>query len=289
MADERAVKRVRGAAPMLVGGGEMGKLIRAKDWSETPLGPIDGWPQSLLTTVNLCISSNFPISIAWGPGRTLIYNDGYVPICGALHPRALGQDFRETWFSAWPVIGEPFERAIAGETGYLVNQRMFLNRFGYLEEAFFTISFSPIRDESGRVGGLINPCTELTQHSLVERRLQVLRDLTDQTVDARSVSTACSAIGQSLARHGLDVPCAVLYRLGDDGKRAVLAASAGLAAGTVANPQIMERGSQVVWPFDRRRVQEFDDLPERLGGLDCGPYPEAPLTAVVLPISVSGI
>jgi hypothetical protein len=66
----------------LVGGGEMGKLIRSMDWSMTPLGPIESWPQSLRTTVSLCLSSNFPIALAWGPKHIQIYNDGYWPICG---------------------------------------------------------------------------------------------------------------------------------------------------------------------------------------------------------------
>src|SRR5919201_5524084 len=76
----------------LVGGGEMGKVIRSMDWSKTPLGPIESWPQSLRTTVSLCLASNFPISLAWGPKHVQIYNDGYWPICGGKHPRSMGQD-----------------------------------------------------------------------------------------------------------------------------------------------------------------------------------------------------
>jgi len=137
----------------LAGGGEMAATILSRDWSKTPLGPIEGWPQSLRTTVSLCLASNFPISIVWGPERVQIYNDGYWPICGAKHPHSMGQDFKECWFSAWPAIGEAFERAELGQTSFLENQRMFLDRNGYLEETFFTFSFSPIRDESGGVGG----------------------------------------------------------------------------------------------------------------------------------------
>ena len=136
----------------LVGGREMGKLVRSMDWSRTPLGRISFWPQSLRTTVSLCLASNFPISLAWGPRHVQIYNDGYWPICGAKHPHSMGQDFSECWASAWPVIGEAFERALRGRTSYLENQRMFLDRNGYLEETFFTFSFSPIRDETGKVG-----------------------------------------------------------------------------------------------------------------------------------------
>ncbi|CUS35032.1 hypothetical protein COMA2_20049 [Candidatus Nitrospira nitrificans] len=147
---ERSRHRGNQSECWLIGGGEMGDLVRAKDWSHTPLGPIESWPQSLRTTVSLCLASNFPISIAWGPQRVQIYNDGYWPICAAKHPRSMGQDFKECWLSAWPVIGDAFERASNGETCFLVNQRMFLDRLGYLEETFFTFSFSPIRDESGR-------------------------------------------------------------------------------------------------------------------------------------------
>src|SRR5437588_6002601 len=93
----------------LVGGGEMGKVVRAMDWSKTPLGPIEAWPQSLRTTVSLCLASNFPMSIAWGPRHVQIYNDGYWPICGAKHPHSMGEDFSECWASPWPVIGEAFE------------------------------------------------------------------------------------------------------------------------------------------------------------------------------------
>jgi hypothetical protein len=144
MSDEHSIPSVSGAPHWLPHGGEMSKVMRAKDWSKTPLGPIEAWPQSLRTTVSLCLASNFPISLAWGPQCTQIYNDGYWPICAAKHPHSMGQDFRECWASAWPAIGEAFERARSGEASFLVDQRMFLDRNGYLEETFFTFSFSPI-------------------------------------------------------------------------------------------------------------------------------------------------
>ena len=116
------------AQDWLVGGGEMGKLIRSMDWSATPLGPIESWSQSLRTTVSLCLASNFPIALVWGPKHVQIYNDGYWPICGEKHPGAMGQDFTECWAAPWPVIGEAFARALAGDTSFLENQRMFLDR-----------------------------------------------------------------------------------------------------------------------------------------------------------------
>jgi hypothetical protein len=153
------------AADWLVGGGEMARLIREKDWSRTPLGPIEEWPQSLRTSVSICLASSFPISISWGPQRTQIYNDGFLPICGDKHPESMGQDFKECWASAWPVVADSFDNATAGRTDLVLNSRMFLDRHGYLEETFFTFTFSPIRDESGGVGGLFEPVTELTQQT----------------------------------------------------------------------------------------------------------------------------
>src|SRR5262245_58638439 len=109
-----------GSLDFVAGGGAMGEVIRSTDWSTTPLGPMASWPQSLRTTVSLCLASNFPINVIWEPGRNQIYNDGYGPLTGAKHPGSMGQDFRECWSSAWPAIGAAFERAQAGETAYLV-------------------------------------------------------------------------------------------------------------------------------------------------------------------------
>ncbi|PYT93064.1 MAG: hypothetical protein DMG36_11495 [Acidobacteria bacterium] len=89
----------------------------------------------------------------------------------------MGQDFTECWASAWPAIGEALVHARGGVTSYLENQRMFLDRNDYLEETFFTFPFSPNRDESGSVGGLFHPVTEITSRMLSERRTRGLRDL----------------------------------------------------------------------------------------------------------------
>ena len=131
----------------------MAKVIKAMDWSKTPLGPIESWPSSLCTVVSLAQASNSPISLSWGPSHVQIYNDGYWQICGNKHPAAMGQDFRECWASAFPVIGDAYASACAGKTAYLENMRMFLDRYGFLEETWFTFSFSPITDDSGEIAG----------------------------------------------------------------------------------------------------------------------------------------
>ena len=108
-----------------------------------------------------------------------------------MHPRAMGEAFKEIWASALPVVGDAFDRAHQGEGAYIKDQRMFLDRHGYLEEAFMTFSFSPIRDESGEVGGIFHPITEATAAVLNARRSQRLRDLTARSaMPARSPTSA---------------------------------------------------------------------------------------------------
>ncbi len=277
----------------LVGGGEMGKLIRSMDWSKTPLGPTTSWPQSLRTTVSLCLASNFPISLAWGPGPVQIYNDGYWPICGGKHPNAMGSDFSECWASAWPAIGEAFEGALAGKTSYLENQRMFLDRNGYLEETFFTFSFSPIRDESGGVGGLFHPVTEQTAKMLSERRTRALRDVAARTGKAKSMHDAFALAAETLREYDLDVPFVLYYRLDDKGSRAELVAHAGLAPDRAASAPILDLDAPPPsWPMQEIMRTgcslQVDGLEARFGPISCGPYPEAPKTAFVSPIFLPG-
>ena len=282
------------ASDWLQNAGEMGKVVAAKDWSQTPLGSIESWPQSLRTTVSLCLASNFPISIAWGPERTQIYNDGYWPICGAKHPHSMGQDFKECWLSAWPVIGAAFESAAAGQAAFLTNQRLFIDRNGYLEETYFTFSFSPIHDESGAIGGLFHPVIELTQQSLAQRRLQVLRDIATDTADAKNVDDALAQLAQTLSGYSVDVPFALFYKVDDEVRQARLAEIVGLKRDSDCAPEQVDLASLISsgWPFaEVMRTGRFvliDDLQERFEAFCCDPYPEPPKSALVLPLSFLG-
>jgi signal transduction histidine kinase len=286
---------IAGSAPdWLIGGGEMGKLIRSMDWSKNPLGPIESWPQSLRTTVSLCLASNFPISLVWGPQHIQIYNDGYWPICGGKHPDSMGQDFTECWAAPWPVISGAFERALAGETSFLENQRMFLDRYGYLEETCFTFSFSPIRDESGGVGGLFHPVTETTATMLSERRVRGLRDLASRAGKAHSVEEACTLAAQSLEECELDLPFALFYLFDSSRKEARLAASCGLPAGGAASPAAvsLEESQNSGWPLAEvartGELQRCTDLDRRFRRLSVGPYPESVKGALAIPIVPPG-
>lgn len=278
----------------LLGGGKMGELIRSKDWSKTPLGTPDTWPQSLRTAVSLCIASNFPIDIIWGSHRVQIYNDGYWPITGDKHPMSMGQDFKECWLSAWPVIGQAFEEASLGQARFLENQHIFLDRYGYKEETFFTFSFSPILDESGEVGGLFHPVIELTQQTLAERRLNILRSVADTTVNARTVAEASSFLLECLKDFGQDLPFVLLYCITADGKEANLQGNIGVEKDSPLAPVKINLAVQHphTWPLteviQHGKSIQVEDLGNIFGTFDCEPYPEPPHQAMIFPITLHG-
>jgi signal transduction histidine kinase len=271
----------------------MGELIRSMDWTKTSLGPIESWPQSLRTTVSLCLASKFPISLAWGPKHVQIYNDGYWPICGEKHPRSMGQDFSECWASAWPVIGEAFASALAGQTSFLENQRLFLDRNGYLEETFFTFSFSPIRDETG-VAGLFHPVTETTSRMLSERRTRALRDLATRTGNAQTAEAVCTLAAQTLSEYQLDLPFALFYLFQDKCEEARLIASTGVPAASTVGPALVSlvTDQKSTWPFAvaarSGHAQHVNDLEARFGLFSCGEYPESQKEALVLALTPPG-
>ncbi len=168
----------------LSGGGEAGELMRSRDWSTSPLGDPGTWPQSLRTVVDLMLHSKFPMFVAWGPELGFLYNDPYVDILGAKHPAAMGARFKEVWAEIWHDLLPMIERALAGEATYHDNLPLLMRRKGYDEPTWFTFSYSPVHDESGKVAGMFCACTETTAQVLAERyraeELERLRGMFEQ-------------------------------------------------------------------------------------------------------------
>ena len=168
------------AEEVLAGGGEMGALMRSLDWSTTPLGSVENWPQSLRTAVSICLASHCPMLIWWGPELVMLYNDAYRPILGMTkHPKAMGQRGRECWPEIWDIIGPMLEGVLTkGEATRSENQLLLLDRNGYLEECYFTFSYSPIRDETSGVGGVFTAVTETTQQEIAQLYRQAQEAIT---------------------------------------------------------------------------------------------------------------
>ncbi len=167
----------------LQGGGEMGELIRAKDWSKTSLGDPSSWPQSLCTMVSVMLENPFGMYIAWGDDYTQLYNVGYRPILGSTkHPQALGISTRETFAEIWHIIGSMFEGVMKGQAVGFPDLMLPLNRNGFFEECFFDFSYSPIRKDDGEVGGVLVTVIETTDKKKAEEALKASEERFRDTV-----------------------------------------------------------------------------------------------------------
>ena len=148
----------------------MGARMRAFDWTLTPLGPPENWPQALKTLVNLLLGSKQPMFIGWGPERTWLYNDAFKPILGHKHPNALARSSMEVWSEAREVLEPLFDRVFAGEPISIEDFTLGLDRRGQIEEAHFEFAYTPARGEDGTVEGLFGVCIETTARIMAERR-----------------------------------------------------------------------------------------------------------------------
>jgi signal transduction histidine kinase/ActR/RegA family two-component response regulator len=153
----------------LSGGGEVGALMRTHDWSTSPLGAPAQWPQSLRAVVGLILNSKFPMFVAWGPELGFLYNDPYAEILGGKHPSALGRPFQVIWQEIWSDIHPIIVEALDGQSSYHSNLPLMVNRKGFDEEAWFTFSYSPVRDESGAIAGMYCAVSETTIDVLNQR------------------------------------------------------------------------------------------------------------------------
>ena len=155
-----------GAADRIFAGpGEMRARCRALDWSATPLGSVEDWPQSLRTAVSVCLASGFPKLVMWGPELVQLYNDAFVSVLHAKHPAALGQRARDCWPELWDRIGPMYRDVLeTGASIFLEDQLFQPERRGYVEEAYFTFSYSAIADEAHRPAGILATVIETTRH-----------------------------------------------------------------------------------------------------------------------------
>ncbi len=239
------------------GGGEMGALLRAHPWETTPLGPVSTWPQTLLTSLSLCLRTNFPAIIAWGPELIAFYNDAYRPILAGKHPWAIGRPAPEVWSDVWVVIEGMFTAALsAGLSTPTYDMPFFMLRKGYLEECYFTGCLSPITVEGGAVGGLLSIVTDTTERVIGERRLRTLRELVRAASDpvhpaaASAIVRSCEASCQVLGGNVADIPFSIVYLLDEDGRSARLASTSGIEAGQAASPSVISLDDDhAPWPL----------------------------------------
>jgi PAS domain S-box-containing protein len=159
----------------IFGTGEMSDLTRNFDWSSTPLGPIDGWSELLLSYVNTVLASRHPMFLMWGDDLIQFYNDAYRPSLGTdgKHPFALGQRAEECWPEAWEIVSKRVDTVMRrGEATWYEDQRIPIFRNGRLEDVYWTYSDSPVRDATGQVLGILVTLVESTSRVTAERHLR---------------------------------------------------------------------------------------------------------------------
>ncbi|MCW2119688.1 PAS domain-containing protein [Flavobacterium sp. 7A] len=159
----------------LNGGGEMGKLLRAKDWSKNILGTPDTWPQSLRTTISIILNSKFPMFLWWGTEFTCLYNDAYRPILGneGKHPEILGQKAETAWPEIWTIIKPLIDQVMdGGGATWSENQLIPIFRNNKIEDVYWTFIYSPVFDESEKISGVMVICNETTAAVVAYNKLK---------------------------------------------------------------------------------------------------------------------
>ncbi len=274
---------------LFLNGGQMGEFMRSLDWSATPLGPPADWPHSLKVAVRIILTSRYAMFVWWGPELTNLYNDAYRPFLGVKHPHALGRSARDVWEEIWGEIGPRTEAVLSGgQSTYDEALLLLMERYGYLEETYFTFSYSPLPDDRGDTAGIFCAVTEDTQRVIGQRRLLLLRELAAKTAHARTQEQVCALAAECLATDLFDLPFVILYLVDPGDQHLKLAGVSGLEPDHPAC--VVEPGP---WPL--REVLEtgssalIEDLPRHFGApLPTGAWNEPPQRAIVLPIFRQG-
>jgi signal transduction histidine kinase len=204
--------------------------------------------------------------LTWGPEFTQIYNDAYAKLIGDKHPQALGDDIRITMAENWDTLGPMIERVMeTGQANWTAALPLLMDRSGYREEAYFSVSHAPAENDEGIIVGMLAVCSEVTVQVVGERRLKLLSDLSTQAGEIRSVETTSEEVGKALASDLLDLPFALLYLRGPE-------ENLNLAAATSIAPDSIHASSTLPIAYDAANqpwplTQALAGQPQTLTGL----------------------
>lgn len=220
----------------------MRKRIRQFNWSNTDLGDPEHWPNSLKTAMSIMLDCASPSYIAWGPRFLQIYNDAYIPIFGsAKHPEALGKAASESWHEIWDFVGTQFQRVTSSAQAiWKKNEKIMMWRNGYLEECFFTFSYSPLRDDEGAVKGVLVLPIETTSEVICNRRTETVRFLAEHLSRASNMADILFSFEHTIAKYQDDLPFGLWYAKREERNGLELVAAAGIERGSTLAPQFIE-------------------------------------------------
>ncbi|HTF81025.1 MAG TPA: ATP-binding protein [Cytophagales bacterium] len=269
----------------------MAQRINRLDWSQTSVGAMNTWPQSLKATIKTLLGSRYPMILLWGEDLIQIYNDAYTGLIGDKHPAALGRSIKVTQSESWNTIGPMIHEVMStGVPNWVPAQMLAVNRSGYEEETYFSLSYSAVEDDGGTIKGMLCVCSEVTQQVLGERRLRLQRDLASKAGDTRSVSKACQDMAATIAEYVWEVPFALIY-LKDGDHSLHLYATVGEINGHAACPQHIDLrlDTQDHWSLKRAMAGETvcREQIDRFIHVSGGPWAQPVTTALSIPIPSS--
>ena len=266
---------------------EVGRELAKVDWAATPLGPPTSWPRALATAVKIMLSSRFSMWMAWGPQLTFFCNAAYRhTTLGSKYPWALGRPTSEVWAEIWADISPRVEQVLStGQATWDEALLLILERSGYPEETYHTFSYSPLRDDTGQVAGLLCVVSEDTGRVIGDRQMATLRDLGSDPTVVRTEQQMLDFVVEQLGHNACDLPFSLIYLFGDDGS-ARLAGAAGIAAGQPAAPVLLSPNGPGVWPIQAaaRGESTLVDLGAQELRLPTGAWPEPPAQALLMPL-----
>lgn len=226
----------------------MAERIAAFDWSTTPLGPINQWPQSLRTVVNILLTSRYAMWMAWGSDLTMLYNDAYSPTLGFKHPQALGTPASSVWTEIWSDIGPRIQTVLTtGKATYDEGLLLFLERSGFPEETYHTFSYSPLADDHGRITGMLCVVTEETDRLIGERRVETLRDVAAALASTKTEEEVFRALRRQLSLNQKDLPFTLTYLFEESGS-ARLASWSGISPESPLARELIDGRADFPWP-----------------------------------------
>ncbi|WP_256871805.1 ATP-binding protein [Nostoc sp. TCL26-01] len=278
---------------IFIGDSEMAALMRSHDWSQTSLGTVETWSQSLKTAVRIMLTSRQAMFVWWGDDLINLYNDAYRAILGGKHPQALGEKATVVWREIWHQVGPRVETALRQNQGtYDEALLLIMERNGYPEETYYTFSYSPVPNDDGGIGGIICANTEDTPRIIGERQLSLLKELAAKTADARTFDEACTLSSSCLATNPYDLPFAMIYLLDPEQQCVTLAGTCGIEPGHPAVPETVALDDDAFWHFAQVLTTHesylIADLPSKFPDLPTGAWNRAPHQAAVVAIAPSG-
>lgn len=209
--------------------GPLVAAYRRVDWDTGPLGPVAAWTPPLRAAVGTMLGSRNPVTLLWGPRYVLLYNDAYARMIGAKHPDALGRPAADVFPEIWDDISGMLESVrTGGGATWVEDMRLLMDRHGFLEESWFTFSYSALHGPDGAVEGVIDIATETTGHVLARRRLELLHELHDRIAGSDDVAELLDRAMPVLRAHPDDLPGARIV-VGEPGGPAGVRIDSGTA------------------------------------------------------------